>query len=201
MAWMGPPHRGDFWGMARRCQPVVHRGPDPAPLDGRLAPAFVTGDQQQDSLAGRNRAVEPEVDRPPRAVEIVTVEVDDAVRFRPPRLQPLVPASVEGGANRRTQTLSRRCWPPGHGPGLWRWCAKLFFRRRCSLRFRGIARQRPNGRRHPRPQLRFVSVEGAHGRPCPWAAESGPGRWPSFRPRSGSPAVPRPRRCRSGWRP
>lgn len=195
------PYCGDSRSMARRRQPVVHRGSNPSALHRRFARPRVTGNQQDDPLAARDCPLESKVDCSISAVEIVAVEVERPVRADASRLQPPIPPAVERVALHRL-VRCRRCTPR------WSWR-----RSRCRLRcrtcsrnrgargFNWFARQWPDGRRHPLPKLGLVSAERAHARPRPWATGSMPIRLPTCRRRSGPPRRQRPRRCRSGWLP
>src|SRR5260221_8319230 len=89
-------HRGNRTRMPRRGQPVVHRGPDFAPLYRRIARAVMTGDQQQHTLAAGDRLIEPAVDRRPGAVEVQTVKVEHAIGIGTPPGEFTIPATVEG---------------------------------------------------------------------------------------------------------
>ena len=77
-------------------------GADSAPLDRRLAPALMAGNQQQDAVSGGDGLLERSVDRFPGAVEIVAVEVERAIGLDAARAESLVPAAVEGGGFKRS---------------------------------------------------------------------------------------------------
>src|SRR4051812_3486357 len=73
--------RGDARGVTRGREPVVNGGANLAPLDGRLSRAMMPRDQQQNSVAARDRLLESPVDRTPRRIERHAVKVDHAVRL------------------------------------------------------------------------------------------------------------------------
>src|SRR6185369_16111623 len=89
---------GDARRVARGGEPVVDGGANAAPCDRRIAGPVVPGDQQQDAVAGRDRALERPVDRPPCGVERQAVQVEQPVRLDRPAAQTLIPAAVEGAA-------------------------------------------------------------------------------------------------------
>ena len=82
---MRAPDRGDASGMTRNGQPVVHRGPDPAPLQWRIALALMAGNQQQNPVTRGYGAFQRVIDRGPGAIEAVTMEIEDPVGFDPTR--------------------------------------------------------------------------------------------------------------------
>jgi hypothetical protein len=194
-------NRGDPGGVARRGEPVVDRGADPATLNRRLARPVMAGDQQNDPDAVRNRPIEAEIDRPPRGLEVHAVKIEDAVRFDRAVAKPPVPAAVERRARCRANRLGRRLRPSGArtlNGGL-----RLSQLLRCfsDLRFSRSSRQRPDRGRHPAPQIRFLRAEGAHARPSPWGSGSAPRHCPTCRRRLLPPPNRRPKKCRSGSGP
>jgi len=92
---MGAAHRGDRRGVPGRGEPVVHGSPDLSSLDRRLAGAVMAGDEQQHSVAARDRLVEAAVDGRPCRIERQAMEVEGAVGFDGPAAKPLVPSAVE----------------------------------------------------------------------------------------------------------
>ncbi len=206
MAAMRGAYRGDMRRMARSGKPVVHSRANPPAYDGRFAAPLMPGNQQHDAIAGANRPLERMIDRRPGTVEVVTVKVQCPVRADRPGSKPLVPAAVE---RRRFKRLARRRhWRKR----AWRRDATARdprFPRRYYDRWRGgrdglnrnLARQRPERRGDPAPQFGLFSGELAHAPPRPWATGSSRARWPTCRPLSLRPLRPRPRRCRSDWRP
>jgi hypothetical protein len=73
--------RGDSPSVARGAEPVVDRGADPPALDWRVPGAGVAGDQQDYTLMVKDGPLKRAVDRCPRLVEPVAVEVEDPVRL------------------------------------------------------------------------------------------------------------------------
>lgn len=88
--------RGNVSSMAGGRKPVVHGGANTPTLDGRIAWAVMTGDQQQDAVAARDRLLQTPVDCSPGDIEVHAVEVEHAVGLNCPAPQSLVPAAVEG---------------------------------------------------------------------------------------------------------
>ena len=91
-------HRGDISGVARRGEPVVDRSADAPAFDRRVARAVVAGDQKQHAVAGKNRLLEPAVDRLPGGVEGQAVKIERPVGLDRAGAQAPVPAAVEGGS-------------------------------------------------------------------------------------------------------
>lgn len=83
MTSVSTPYRGDARGMARGRQPVMHRGPDSAPFERRIALALMAGYQQQDAVARRNRPFQRPVDRLPGPIQAVAMEIEDPVGLHP----------------------------------------------------------------------------------------------------------------------
>ena len=104
MPAMGTANGGNAAGMAGRCKPVVDGGTNPSPLDRRVARPMMPGDQQQDTVAGRNRSFQGDVDRVPCPVEVHAMKIDNPVRLDRALAQCLVPAAVE-----RRSDLGRGC--------------------------------------------------------------------------------------------
>ena len=77
-------------------KPIVNGGANLAPLDGRLARAVMSGNQQQDAVAACDGLVESAIDRGPGAVEGQSVKVENAIRLDRTAAKPLVPGAVEG---------------------------------------------------------------------------------------------------------
>ena len=209
MPGMGAPHRRNSDRVPRNRKPVVHCGADLATLDRRLAGAMVAGHQQDDAVPRFAGPIKGDVDRPPGAVKVEAVEIDDPVRPDRAGAELAVPGSVQRSRSPRR----RRIGGPARRPGL-----PGRSRRRPRRRFRGlasngrlrrrIARQRPDRRRDPSPELGLLRAEEARhsaaapGPPrFPWERGSAPRRMTPCRPRSAWPRRPRPRRCRSGSGP
>src|SRR6185369_8647351 len=76
---MRTPHCCNVDRMARRREPIVHRGPDCPAAKRRLAGALVTGDEQDDALAFAYRSLQRAIDCAPGAVEAHPVKVDDPI--------------------------------------------------------------------------------------------------------------------------
>ena len=89
----------------------MHGSADLASSHRRLAGALMTRDQQDDSLATGKGALQSLVDRPPGAVQIHSMKVEDSVGFDRTRAKSLVPAAVQGrpdpGARNRCRRLHR----------------------------------------------------------------------------------------------
>ncbi len=64
-------------------------------MDGRLASAVVAGNEQHDPVAACDGLLEGAVDRVPRLIKIVTVEVEDTIGFDIAGLKLAVPAPVQ----------------------------------------------------------------------------------------------------------
>ena len=73
----------------------MHRSADLPALNGRLANALVTRDQQQHPIAARDRLFQPTIDRAPGGVEIHPVKIEDPVGLDIARSQPPVPAPIQ----------------------------------------------------------------------------------------------------------
>jgi len=96
---------GNPTGVSGSGQPIVNGGADPSALDWRVARPMMPGDQQHDTVAGRDRLLQRLIDRVPGTVEGLAVQIDDAVGLHRPLAQRLVPAAVE----RRPDFGRRRC--------------------------------------------------------------------------------------------
>lgn len=183
--------------MARRLEPVVDRRANFAPLDGGSALPGMACDQQDHSLSSGNRALQPGVDRAPRAVEVHSMQVDDAIRLDFAGTQAPVPARIERtgrGFCPRRRPRRCRCRRNGYGfrsPGL----------RRFGSGLESLARQRADRRCDPVPQRPFVRVERSHGRRCPSGSARAHSLSMTCHRQSPSPPARRPRRYRPGWRP
>ena len=73
----------------------MDRRSDLAALDRWFASAVVTGNEQHDPVPARDRVIESAVDRDPSLIEIVTVEVEDAIGFDIARQELAVPTAVQ----------------------------------------------------------------------------------------------------------
>lgn len=98
MAPVGGPHRRDARGMAGCSQPIVHGRANSAPFERRLALPFMAGNQEQNPIAARNRALQRPIDRFPGAIEAVAVQVERPVGLDLAGLQAPVPSAIEGRA-------------------------------------------------------------------------------------------------------
>lgn len=197
MASVRVSHGGDIRRMARGCEPVVNRSPNPASLDRRSARAMMARDQQQQAVSACDRLFETAIDCAPRGVEIHAMKVEYALRFNRSAAKVFVPASVE-----RTfrQGLRRNCGRDGPGCGGEAQLDRFY----CNFSFLEIglfARKRPDAGRHPGPELGLLRVERAHGPRPPWGGGPAPGPRLTFPPRSQSRRDHRPKRCRTGWPP
>ena len=197
MTAVRPPYGSDLRRVARHREPVVHRGPDPAAPDRRLAGAFVAGDQQKQPVAGGDRSFEPAVDRIPCLIEVQPVKVENAVWLDISRPKPPVPAGIERCRRMGSRPLRRL----GRRRFGWRGERFRFRRRLLCGSIDGIARKWPDRRRYPRPKSLFLRAERAHGRLRLGEGEQGPAPWPPFRRRSAAPGHLPPRRCRPGSLP
>ena len=201
MTRMSAPDCGNLRGMARDSQPVVNGGPNPAALDGRLAGPGMAGDEEDDTVAARDRHLESAIDRRPGLVERMPVKVDGAVRLDRSAFQPLVPAAVQCRSGPGLGRRWRRRRPPLYNRRDVNACAWVYWTFRDLRKLLGIAGEGTDGRRDARPQRLFVRAERAHGQPRPWAGAGGPFRWSPYRQRWRWQIRPPPRRYRSGWRP
>lgn len=193
---------GDHRGMARGGEPVMDSGPDATTSDRCFARPVVPGNQQQHTIAGRNRPLERLIDGRPGRSERHSVQIERAIRSNRSGLQPSIPGPVEsrglkgfglplGADNRR--------WPCGNRLPLL--CCDRF-RRIFDLRaVNRFARQRPDRRRYSRPKRRFVRAERAHARRHPWAGARTPAPSPPYPPQASRRRPRCPRRYRSGWSP
>lgn len=68
---------------------------DLAALDRWFAHPMVTGDEKHDPISARDGLLERAVNRGPRLVEIVTVEVEDAIGLDIARVEPAVPTAIQ----------------------------------------------------------------------------------------------------------
>ena len=190
--------------VARHREPVVDCGADSAALDRRIARPVVSGDQKQHAIPGRNCPFETAIDRPPRSVEVHPVEIEHSIGLDCAVFEAPVPAAVEAGA---MQIL------PGTGRGTMRSMVEgaacrtanpLHRLRRSPSPCGGglrVARQGPDRRCDPGPEIGLVRAERAHALPHLSAAGSAPRPRPTFRRRSPPPRDLHPRRCRSGSGP
>ena len=108
-------HGGNPRCVTRGRKPVVNCGSDFAAVDGRLSGAVVPGNEQHDPVAASNGMLQDAVDRAPRLVEIVTVEVEDAIGIDFARLEIAVPTAIQRqprrGSRRRGRSSSAdRCF-------------------------------------------------------------------------------------------
>jgi len=193
------PYGSDLRRVSRGGQPVVNRRTDPAALERRVALPFMAGNQQQHAVPARNRPLQRPVDRFPCPVQAVAVEVEGAVRVGLAGSKPSIPTPVEGRALKVGRPSGRRELRPRRGhPSLRLRGGRRFHDSRWFQRF---SRQRANGRGDLRPKIGLFSGQLAHAPPCPWAGGATPCPSLTFRPRSLRRRLPRPRRCRTGWRP
>jgi hypothetical protein len=79
---VGTSNRGDAARVARSGEPIPDGSADRAALHGRLAAAGrLARDQEQQACARRHRLLEPGIQQPVGALEIVAVEIDGDVRL------------------------------------------------------------------------------------------------------------------------
>ena len=126
MAAMGVPDSSDARRVARRSQPIVNSGADPSTFDRRIAAAMVAGYEQHDPISSRDRLFQCTVDRPPGAIEVHAVEVENSVGDDGARTQFLVPTAIQSGpgpGRLRSSPLTRRWRIAPHCTG----CGSLEF--------------------------------------------------------------------------
>ena len=75
MASMRASHGGDARRMAGHGKPVMDRRANTPPFKGWFSLALMAGNQEENSIARRNRALKRPVDRFPCAIEAVTMKV------------------------------------------------------------------------------------------------------------------------------
>ncbi len=172
VATMGPSDGRYPLPVARCCEPVVDRRADSPALHGRIAGPGMAGDQQQHPLVVNDRLLQGPVDRLPGAIEVVAMEVDDAVRLHRACAKPPVPAGIEGIGDRRPAGPWRRSWPRRRAFWLvWDWgrcrpCRRSGrFRLRRRLATDRLPRKGPDGCGHSRPQGLLLRGEAAHAMP------------------------------------
>jgi hypothetical protein len=95
-------NRGDAPRMSRGREPIVNRRANFPALHRRLAGTVMAGDKQNDPVSPRDRLLERMVDRIPCSIEIVTVKVEDAIRFDLAGAELAVPAAVQRTAGNRS---------------------------------------------------------------------------------------------------
>ena len=201
MASVGAPNGSNPRRMARRRKPVVNGGADASALDRRIARPVVAGDQQQHAIPGRNRLLEPAIDRLPCSVEVHPVEIEHPIGLDRAGFEAPVPAAVEAGSEFRFGRDRRRS-PRSRRSGRYCRLDRLrFIGFLKDLRIDRVARQRPDRRCDPGPEIGLVRAERAHALPHLSAAGSAPRPRPTFRRRSPPPRDLRPRRYRSGSDP
>ena len=115
VAPMRTSHGSDAWRMAGRRKPVVNGRPDTPPFQRWFALALVTGDEEQDTVASDDRALQRAVDRLPGPIEIVSVEVDDPVGLDGSGTQAAIPTAVK----RRLPMRDCRPGDGDRGTGCW----------------------------------------------------------------------------------
>ena len=77
-------------------EPIMNGGPNPAPLNRRLARSMMTGNQQHDPIAARDSLLECAVDRDPCAVEIHAMQVEYSIWLDQTAAKLPIPGPVEG---------------------------------------------------------------------------------------------------------
>ena len=95
MPAVGAADGGDARGMPGSGQPVMHCGPDPATVERRIPLPLMTGDEQQNPFVTGDGALECTVNRRPRPVEGMSVQVQGAIRLDLPGPQAPIPPAVE----------------------------------------------------------------------------------------------------------
>ena len=209
MAPMRSPDGSDFLSVPGGGEPVVDGSADPSALDRRLARPRMAGDQKQHPFPVNHRPFQRGIDGPPGSVQTMAVQVDDAVRLDLPGTQAAVPMRIQiiGDGCLRPSGRRRRNW--GRSFGLAsdgrRYRRRLLSPERLRPR-QWIARQRTDGVGDLGPEGLLLRGQAAHWPPgcarrCLWAAGSAPNHWPTCRRRCARRRRPRPKRCRSGWRP
>ena len=88
-------NRGNARRMARRAKPIVDCCANPPALDRWFAAPFMACNQQHDAVTGVDRLLQCTVDRLPRPVEVMAVEVERAVGLDIARPQSPIPTAVE----------------------------------------------------------------------------------------------------------
>jgi hypothetical protein len=83
--------------MARSRQPIMYRGADSAPFEGRFSLALMTRNQEQNTVARCDRALQHLINRYPGAIETMSVEVEHPIRNNPAGFQAPIPAAIQGG--------------------------------------------------------------------------------------------------------
>ncbi len=199
---MRPAHRGNRIRVTRRGKPIVHCCADFATLYGWLARAMMASDQQQHTLAAGDCLLKAPVDCRPGSIEIHAVKVEHAIGVCAPPGKSAIPAAVEGLVGKRHGFRLDRNLTDRVGSRSRRNYPRFFWRRGVDcIRLFGISRQRADRRRYPRPELRFLRAEGAHGPRHPSAPGLAPGRSRTCRRQSPLRRPPIPRTYRSGWVP
>ena len=97
MAAMRAPHSGNPRRMAGNRQPVMNGGSNSAAFQRRIAFAFMPGNQEQYAISRGDGPLQRPVDRLPRPVQRMAVQVEHAIGFQAAGAEPSVPASIERG--------------------------------------------------------------------------------------------------------
>ena len=92
MAAMSTADGGDSHSVARRRKPVVDGGANPPALDWRIARPSMAGNQQKHALTVNKRMFKRAINGLPCALQVMAVEVDDAVGLYFARAEAPVPA-------------------------------------------------------------------------------------------------------------
>jgi len=173
-------------------EPIVNGGPDPPAFDRGIPRPVMAGDEQKDSIAERDRLFKRTIDRPPCLVEAHPVKVEDPVGLDRPAPKAPVPGRIERGSDVGWADFSnlRRRTDQGCAWG-------SFLRGLSNFGLNWLARQRPDGGRHPGPEFGLVRAERTHAPLPPSAAGSAPGPTQTFRRRWRQLPAQRPRRCRN----
>lgn len=142
-------------------QPVVNDRPDPSALKRRIALPLMARNQQQNPLASDGRPLQRTVNRVPRPVEGVTMEVEHPIGLNSSGAQAAVPAAVQGRCLKIFSPFRWRFYRPRswHPPPWFDAGDRQFGNRR---RVRWIARERPDRRRHLCPERSLLSGQAAH---------------------------------------
>ena len=91
MASVRAANRGNARRVPRSGKPIVNGRADAAALDRRLARPVMTGNEQDNPVAGVNRLLETAVDGAPRTVERHPVQVEHPIGLGRARAKPPVP--------------------------------------------------------------------------------------------------------------
>ena len=157
MPAVGSADRGDRSGVTRGREPAIDRRPDTPTDKRRIAFAAMAGDEQDETVAVGDRALQAAVDRLPCGIEAVSVKIDDPVGLDAAARQAAVPAGIEGDADITIRRIGDRRgrsnqWLSG-------WLSDWRYK---DMRVILVTGKRSDRGRDPSPQGRFVRAERAH---------------------------------------